>query len=162
MTHFDTFPTMEPGDLRDGDLALHLVEFTPHRVHQVPAYQFRMMRPATGEEVGAINLRIGSGRHIEWFAGHIGYRVHPPYRGHRYAARSVRLLLPLARRFGIDPLWITCDPDNLASRRSLELAGAEFVEVAGVPEDCAIFQSGHPRKCRYRLGTSPVGLKAES
>ena len=63
----------------------------------------------------------------------------------------ILLLMPLARRLRIDPLWITCDPENLASRRSLELAGAEFVEVVSVPEDCVIYQSGHRRKCRYRL-----------
>jgi tagatose 1,6-diphosphate aldolase len=53
---------------------------------------------------------------------------------------------------GIDPLWITCDPDNAASRRSLELAGAEFMEVVDVPEDCGIRKyGGKLRKCRYRL-----------
>jgi tagatose 1,6-diphosphate aldolase len=77
--------------------------------------------------------------------------VHPPHRGHRYASRSLRLLLPVARRLGLNPLWITRDPENLASRRTLELAGAEFVEIVDVPEDCVIRQSGHPRKCRYRL-----------
>jgi predicted acetyltransferase len=48
-------------------------------------------------------------------------------------------------------LWITCDPENAASRRSLELAGAKFVEVVDVPEDCVIYKTGHARKCRYRI-----------
>lgn len=62
------------------------------------------------------------------------------------------LLLPLARRLGIDPLWITCDPENMASRRSLEIAGAEFVEIVDVPESCGIRKfGGKLRKCRYRL-----------
>jgi predicted acetyltransferase len=90
------------------------------------------------------------------YAGHIGYGVHPLYRGHRYASRSVRLLMPLARRLGLDFLWITCDPENSASRRSLELAGAQFVEIVNVPEDCVIHQSGYPQKCRYRLDLGPV------
>jgi tagatose 1,6-diphosphate aldolase len=60
-------------------------------------------------------------------------------------------LIPFARRIGFGYLWITCDPDNWSSRRSLELAGAEFVEVVDVPKDCVIHQSGHPRKCRYLL-----------
>jgi tagatose 1,6-diphosphate aldolase len=63
----------------------------------------------------------------------------------------VGLLLPAARRLGLDPVWITCDPENAASRRTLEIAGAEFVEIVDVPEDCVIFKGGHPRKCRYRL-----------
>ncbi len=75
-----------------------------------------------------------------------------PHRGHHYAARAVGLLLPLARKLGIDPLWITCDPENDASRRSLEIAGAKFVEIVDVPESCGIRKfGGKLRKCRYRL-----------
>lgn len=141
----------DPGHLQDGDLWLELVEFAPHRVHRVPAYHFRMMHAGTGVEIGSINLRVASTPHIERYAGHVGYSVVPAHRGHRYAARSVQMLVPFARRLGLDPLWITCDPENRASRRTLELAGAKFVEVVDVPEDCIIYRSGHPRKCRYRL-----------
>jgi len=55
----------------------------------------------------------------------------------------------------LDPLWITCDPENVASQRTLELAGAEFVEIVDVPEHCIIHRKGHPRKCRYRLPLPP-------
>ena len=138
--------------LRHGDLELRLAEYSLHAFHRVPTYFFRMMSIDHAEELGLINLRIGSTPHIERYAGHIGYGVHPAHRGHRYAARSVALLLPLARTLGIDPLWITCDPDNAASRRSLELAGAELMEIVDVPEDCGIRKyGGKLRKCRYRL-----------
>ncbi len=139
---------------RDGELELQLDSYRPHPVHKVPTYFFRMISAVSGEELGAINLRIASSRHIEMYAGHVGYSVHPQHRGNRLAARSLRLLLPLARELGIDPLWITCDPDNRASRRTLELAGAEFVEIVQVPEDCVIHRSGHPEKCRYRLAVA--------
>ena len=137
--------------LQDEELVLELAGFGPRPIHKVPTYDFRMLHVDSGEELGSIRLRVASTRHIEMFAGHVGYIVHPAHRGHHYAARAVRLLLPLARRLRLDPLWITCDPENAASRRTLELAGAEFVEVVTVPEDCVIFQSGHPRECRYRL-----------
>ena len=152
MTDFSV--PIDPGNLSDGDLELKLAAYTTHPVHQVPAYHFRMVHATTGEELGGINLRVGSTRHIELFAGHIGYEVCPPHRGHRYATRSLRLLMPLAGRLGLDPLWITCDPENLASRRSLELAGAQFVEVVSVPEDCDMYQRGHRWKCRYRLAVT--------
>lgn len=141
-------------ELSAEDFRLILDAFAFHPVHKVPTYNFRMVDNATGEEAGSIRLRVGSSRHILCYAGHVGYAVNPPYRGHRYAARSLRLLLPLAAQLGIDPLWITCDPENAASRRTLELAGAEFIEIVEVPPDCIIFQSGHPRKCRYRLSCS--------
>lgn len=138
--------------LRHGDLELRLTDYSQHAYHRVPTYFFRMMSVDRREEMGIINLRIGSTPHLELYAGHIGYSVHATYRGHHYAARSVKLLLPLARTFGIDPLWITCDPDNVASRRSLEIAGAEMIEIVDVPEDCGIRKyGGKARKCRYRL-----------
>ena len=111
-----------------------------------------MMSVDREEEIGRVNLRIGSTPHVERYAGHIGYGVHAAFRGHHYAARSVKLLLPVARSLGIDPLWITCDPENMASRRSLEIAGAEMIEIVDVPEECGIRKyGGRARKCRYRL-----------
>jgi predicted acetyltransferase len=139
-------------ELRHGDLELRLVDYSVHAFHRVPTYFFRMMNIGLEEETGTINLRIGSTLHLERYAGHIGYGVHPAHRGHRYAARSLMLLTPFARSLGIDPLWITCDPDNAASRRSLEIAGAEFFEIVEVPLECGIRKyDGKVRKCRYRL-----------
>ena len=138
--------------LRHGDLELRLADYSVHTYHRVPTCFFRMMSADRNVELGTVNLRIGSTLHVERYAGHIGYGVHPAHRGHHYAARSVQLLLPVARRLGIDPMWITCDPENLASRRSLEIAGAEMIEIVDVPEDCGIRKyGGKARKCRYRL-----------
>ena len=145
--------------LRDHEIELELIEYGIQAVHRVPAYQFRMIHSTTREELGVIRLRVGSTPHIERYAGHIGYAVHPQHRGHHYAAKSLRLLLPFAQQLEIDPLWITCDPDNIASRRTLDNIGAHFVEIVDVPPDCIIHQSGHPRKCRYRIkfdGTTSV------
>jgi predicted acetyltransferase len=142
---------IEPAKLEDGDLRLEFVQFAPHPVHKVPAYYFRIVHTLTAEELGGINLRLGSSPHIELYAGHIGYTVYPAHRGRRYAGRSLRLLTRIARQLHFDVLWITCDPENASSRRSAELAGAELVEIVDVPENCIIHQSGHKRKCRYRL-----------
>jgi len=139
-------------ELRDGDLRLEFVECRNHEFHKVPTYFFRMKQAASADEAGTINLRIGSTPHVERYAGHIGYGVHEPWRGHHFAARSVVLLLPLARRLELDPLWITCDPENRASRRSLEIAGAQFAGIVDVPFDCGMRKyGGKTRKCRYKL-----------
>src|SRR5437879_6000228 len=127
-----TMPVI-PGKLSEEEFELEFLRFELHPAHHVPTYQFRMVQHRTLEELGSISLRIGSTPHVKLYAGHIGYGVLPPHRGHRYAARAVRLLLPLARelnlKLNLDPLWITCDPENVASQRTLELAGAEFVEI---------------------------------
>lgn len=148
-----TFGFHDPGQLVDGDLVLILCEAYPgdSRRDYVPAYRFKMKLVGQKQEVGRIELRVGNSDHIVLYAGHIGYRVLPMYRGRHYAARSCALLLPLARCHGLNPLWITCNPDNYASRRTCELAGATFVEIIDLPEDNDMYQMGERQKCRYRL-----------
>ena len=150
-----TAPTDSPvtilSNRQDGDLLLEFEGFESHPVHNVPTYFFRMVHADGLEEAGRINLRHASTPHIERYAGHVGFSVHPRYRGRRYASRALNLIIPLAKQLGLNPLWITCDPDNIPSRRSCERIGAEFAEIVSVPPDCIIHQNGHPRKCRYRL-----------
>ncbi len=143
----------DPGRLVDGDLELALVGRDPGDEAKglVPQYRFEMRHPASREKLGAINLRISNIPVIVLYAGHIGYSVAPLYRGHHYAARSCRLLLPLAERHGLNPLWITCNPDNYASRRTCELVGGQMVEIVDLPEDNEMYQRGEQQKCRYRI-----------
>jgi predicted acetyltransferase len=118
---------------------------------QVPAYVFDMRHILTNQRMGGIDLRLGESYNLRMYGGQVGYGVDPVYRGQHYAARSVRLLLPLARRHGFGELWITCNPDNYASRRTCELAGAKLIEVVPVPEDLDLYQEGEREKCRYLI-----------
>ena len=147
------FEWQDPGELVDGDLTLVLVDKVPAdpAMGYVPAYDFQMRRTGSPARIGGISLRVGDTDHLRMYAGHIGYGVEPEFRGHHYAARACRLLLPLARLHGIKELWITCNPDNVASRRTCELAGAVFVEIVDLPEDCDMYREGERQKCRYRI-----------
>ena len=109
----------------------------------------KLDRPAT--VMGRLSLRIGHTEHIEMYAGHIGYSVEPPYRGRRLAARSCLLILPLARGHGINPLWITCNPENAASRRTCEIIGSTLVETVPIPPSDPLYRWDTKRKCRYRV-----------
>ena len=151
MPHSTWIPQVGNVVLQDLELALEFIEVAEHAVHKVPTHFFRMLHTESREELGHINLRVGSGPHIELYAGHVGYAVDPVHRRNRYASRALRLLIPVARELQINSLWITCDPENIGSRRTCERAGAEFVEIVDVPVNCVIRQSGHSRKCRYRL-----------
>jgi predicted acetyltransferase len=145
---------LNPGALQDRDLRLELAEFAPHAVHRVPTYHFRMIDAQSGQEAGGINLRLGWDDNLTLYAGHFGYGVHDAFQGRRYASRSVALLKPLARRHGFTELWITCNPENAASRRSCELAGAELVEIVDLPESSQYYARGMRQKCRYRLSVA--------
>jgi len=100
---------------------------------------------------GSISLRIGHSLNLDCYLGHIGYHVLPPARGHHFAERAARLLLPIARAHGHRSLWITCNPDNYASRRTCERLGAMFVDLLPVPKGNALYSQGDRQKCRYRL-----------
>ena len=147
------FPWLRPGDLLDEELELVLseaCEADPTKGY-VPAYRFLMRRVGTRDRIGYIDLRVGETHRLRMYGGHLAYGIEPAYRGHRYAARACRLLFPLARRHGMSELWVTCNPDNAASRRTCELAGAVLVEIVDLPEDIDMYQDGDRQKCRYRV-----------
>ena len=100
---------------------------------------------------GSCSIRIAHTPNIELYLGHVGYHVFPMHRGHRYAARACRLLLHIARLHHFKTLWITCNPDNLASRRTCELLGSLLIGTVVLPRDNALYSQGDREKCRYRL-----------
>jgi tagatose 1,6-diphosphate aldolase len=100
---------------------------------------------------GGVGLRVGYTAELELYSGHIGYHVYPPARGRHLAERACRLLLNLARRHEMSELWITCNPDNFASRRTCERLGAQFVETVLIPADHPFYLRGERAKCRYLL-----------
>lgn len=143
---------LDPGTLADGELQLVLVNKVPADEGRgfVPAYEFNMINIRTGETMGGINLRIGFNKRIR-YGGQVGFAVGKEFRGKHYAARSLRLLFPLAKKHGLNPLWVTCAPDNVASRRTCELAGGELAGIVDIPENSDLYQRGERKKCRYRF-----------
>ncbi|HLL91231.1 MAG TPA: GNAT family N-acetyltransferase [Tepidisphaeraceae bacterium] len=128
--------------------------YAPDDAGRVPAYAFWMRlrgRAAPLRVAGGISLRVSNSPQTVLYFGHVGYNVFPAARGHRYAARAVKLLLPLAKAHGLDPLWITCNPDNLASRRTIERVGGRLVNVVPLPPDHPLRERGDVEKCRYLI-----------
>jgi predicted acetyltransferase len=117
---------------------LHLVFLEQKKVSEpdtdVDAYFFKMKSLQTGEEMGGINIRAGYTENMVNFRGNIGYAVAEKYRGHRYSARSCVLLIPVIKALGLNPIWLTCNMDNEASKRSIESIGARFVDTTVIPE----------------------------
>ena len=113
----------------------------------VPFYHFRIMT-VDGADVGQINFRIGDTEHVRVCAGHIGFEIDKSFRGHGYAFQACRALAPFVRSM-YETVIITCDPDNQASRRTIERLGARFMEEVAVPPDDPHYQRGSRRKRRY-------------
>lgn len=80
-----------------------------------------------------------TGVHLE-AGGHIGYDVRRSARLRGHATAMLRAALPVAAGLGLTSVLVTCDHDNVGSRRVIEAAGGEFEDQRGV-------------KLRYRVAT---------
>ena len=99
----------------------------------LPAYYFDICL-LDGTAIGTCDLRLGHNER-SYIGGNIGYGVKRKYRGHRYAAKACKLLFGLAQEHGMDYLIITCDINNIASIRTCEICGGEFLGIEDVPLD---------------------------
>jgi len=147
------FTFYDPGVLRDDDLTLRLndARMDVSGVEPVPTYRFQMVNSVSTATMGGLNLRIGTRENLVRYRGHVGFTVDVAYQGHGYAGRGCLLVVPLARKHGLSSLWITCNPDNVASRRTCERIGARLVEIVPVPEGTEAYAAGARQKCRYEL-----------
>ncbi len=85
---------------------------------------------ADGEEyLGRISLRHELNELLLSWGGHIGYAVRPGARRQGHASAALRMMLERCRDRDIDPVLITCDTDNLASRRVIEGAGGDYEDT---------------------------------
>ena len=117
----------------------------------VPAYDCRVVKAGSSEQIGRINVRVGYVDSLVKYGGHIGYGIDEAHRGRRYACKACQLVKPIFVAHGIDVIWITCNPDNWPSRKTCEYLGCQFVEIVDLPEDNDMYLEGERQKCRYRL-----------
>ncbi|MGI6214924.1 MAG: GNAT family N-acetyltransferase [Christensenellales bacterium] len=115
-------------------------------------YNIRVRNRAVIYTAGYISLRIGESSPL-YYLGHIGYRIDRLHQGHGYAKKAVELIKPKARIMGIKSLSITCDVDNIASRKTCENAGCILEQIVDVPPAYREICMGSTKKCRYILFT---------
>ena len=75
------------------------------------------------EYLGRLSIRHELTEALREFGGHIGYVVRPSARRQGHARAMLAAALPIARDLGIDPALLTCDADNVGSRRVIESNG---------------------------------------
>jgi predicted acetyltransferase len=85
-----------------------------------------------GEEVlGRNSLRHELTPWLLEVGGHIGYAVRPSARRRGVATAALGLMLEVAARHGIDPALVTCDTDNVGSRKVIEGNRGVLEDVRG-------------------------------
>ena len=92
--------------------------------------------------VGRLSIRHELNDWLRSTGGHIGYDVRPSERRRGHATAMLAAALPVAHALGIDPALVTCDHDNVGSRKVIEANGG----VAERPTT---------EKLRYWVPTAP-------
>ena len=141
---------MPPEEWSEGGVTLRLGD---HIAAQAPTHvpTLSYMIHVAAHIVGEVRIRLGDSADLDRHFGHIGYEVYPAFRGRGHATIACRLALGVMRDLGYRDVWITCNPDNLASRRVCDKIGARYVETIDIPVDHVMYEHGILQKRRYRV-----------
>ncbi|GIF51866.1 putative acetyltransferase [Asanoa ferruginea] len=94
--------------------------------------------------LGRLAIRHRLNDSLRELGGHIGYDVRPSARLRGHATAMLAAALPIAEALGIDSVLVTCDVDNVGSRRVIESNGG-------------VFDDERSGKLRFWVPTAPVG-----
>jgi predicted acetyltransferase len=77
--------------------------------------------------IGSIRFRFYLNDKLEEEGGHIGYDVRPSERRCGYGTLMLKLILEKVEEKGLQEILITCDSDNIGSRKIIEKNGGIFI-----------------------------------
>lgn len=116
----------------------------------IPTVYYDIYEHGTNYKVGKCDLRLKLDDRM-YFYGNVGYNILPQNRGHHYAYYACKVLFKIAKEeYGFSELYITCNPDNDASYKTLKKLGGELLEVAEIPEKHELYSLGDRYKCVFR------------
>jgi predicted acetyltransferase len=103
------------------------LEDAPRPPSYVPSTERWMV--GSGAYLGRITVRHRLTDALLTWGGHIGYGVRPTARRQGHATAALAQTLPLCADLGIDPALVTCDVDNVGSRRTIERNGGVYEDT---------------------------------
>ena len=115
-------------------MELKLIEYNPGNDVEVPFYWYEIIPKEVKKPVGKISIRLGNNYH-SYYNGHIGYEVDEEDRGHRFSYQAAKMVLRVAKEYGMEFLYLVCDEDNVASYKTLEKLGGLLLEVSVPPNE---------------------------
>ena len=92
----------------------------------VPGIQYFMV---DGKRIlGSIRFRFYLNNNLEKEGGHIGYDIRPSERRRGYGTLILKLVLEKVIEKDLKEILITCDSDNIGSKRIIEKNGGIFID----------------------------------
>ncbi|GMQ60532.1 GNAT family N-acetyltransferase [Vallitalea sediminicola] len=81
-----------------------------------------------GEVIGVIRIRHSVDSEFLQMIGHIGYEIKSTHRKKGYGSKLVELGLLEARKLGLEEVIITCDENNIGSKRIIEKFKGKYIK----------------------------------
>jgi predicted acetyltransferase len=75
------------------------------------------------EWIGVTSIRHELTEHLRRIGGHIGYAIRPTRRREGHGKLILKLVLEKAGEFGLTRALLTCDSDNIGSKKIIEVNG---------------------------------------
>ena len=97
---------------------------------QVPATTYFALDKERNIMVGAISIRHYLNEKLRNGGGHIGDGIRPSERRKGYVTEMIGLALQKCREMGIDRVMMSCNDDNIGSRKSIISNGGVFERTA--------------------------------
>jgi predicted acetyltransferase len=111
------------------DLRAEALEETPRPAHFVASTTLWWIDGRA--YLGRLAIRHRLTPSLLEFGGHIGYDVRPTARRRGHATAMLRAALPVAAALGIEAALVTCDADNIGSRKAIEANGGVLEDQRG-------------------------------
>jgi len=77
--------------------------------------------------IGKASVRHKLTKVLRLWGGHIGYEIRPSERKKGYGSKILALSLKKAKKLGIKKVFVTCNEDNLGSKKIIEKNGGVFI-----------------------------------
>jgi len=117
--------------------------------HWKPYYIFKIIVGI--DVVGKIVLREGD-LEERYYDGHIGFTIDPQYGGHNYAFQATLLVLEIAKDKGFKDIIITCSPNNIASKKTIQKLPINYIETKTIHKELARYvEQGEKIKEIYHI-----------
>lgn len=121
-------------------MALKLIDVSnDYELPGIEALLYDIYVPELDRVVGRCEFRNETGRDL-WYYGQIGYVIYPPYRGHRFAYHAcVEMFKDIKEKKGLQEFLITCNPDNIPSKKTIKNLGGVYLTTVDIPEDHELY-----------------------
>jgi predicted acetyltransferase len=116
------------------EVSTNFVGFVQHLRDQADRTEFWLIDGTT--YIGRLPLRRELNERQLQMGGHIGYAIRPSCRRQGYGKLILKYGLERAKAFGLERVLLTCDENNLSSRKIIVFHGGileNIIEVEGWP-----------------------------